>query len=163
VTPTHHALHIEACHCVGTTLVCAQAEFVITLFEQHKFPSKSSSSNSGGSGKSDSADGDRGSDGGSGGGGGRSPSGGSLGGGAQEVGTATSTDIAEGGFGVKYLTKKTILALQLRDAHVQRQVLLQVGTLVGRDEEGVVTAREGEEEAAEGGRGPACGRCCGGP
>ena len=37
-----------------------------------------------------------------------------------------STDVAKGGFGVKYLTKKPLLTLQLRDPQVQRHVLLQV-------------------------------------
>ena len=37
-----------------------------------------------------------------------------------------ATDIEHGGFGVKYLTKKQLLTLQLRDPQVQRQVMLQV-------------------------------------
>eukprot|EP00750_Incisomonas_marina_P009881 INCI16169.2.p1 GENE.INCI16169.2~~INCI16169.2.p1 ORF type:complete len:454 (+),score=101.77 INCI16169.2:244-1605(+) len=37
-----------------------------------------------------------------------------------------STDVEKGGFGVKYLTKKSLLMLQLRDPQVQRQVLLQI-------------------------------------
>lgn len=40
--------------------------------------------------------------------------------------TTTNTNIVDGGFGCKYFTKKTLLTLQLRDAQVQREILLQV-------------------------------------